>query len=53
MKLPQSRIILGDQVETKCRFKKKKKKERSRAGEPVGESEGERVVTDYGYGAVL
>lgn len=32
---------------------KKKKKERSRAGEPVGESEGERVVTDYGYGAVL
>lgn len=43
MKLPQSRIILGDQVE----------KERSRAGEPVGESEGERVVTDYGYGAVL
>lgn len=53
MKLPQSRIILGDQVETKCRFKKKKKKERSRAGEPVGESEGERVVTDYGYSAVL
>lgn len=34
-------------------LKKKKKKERSRAGEPVGESEGERVVTDYGYGAVL
>lgn len=47
MKLPQSRIILGDQVETKCRFKKKKRKEVEQA------NPWEKVKVNGGYGAVL
>lgn len=34
MKHPQSRIILGDQVETKCRFKKKEKRKEVEQANP-------------------